>query len=270
MRRAPITGFTLVELILVIVILGIMATATSSYLGLGAKMYAESAERDQLLSQSRFAIERLTRELRHVVPNSVRTWSNGGNHCIEFAPLVKTGRYSGNLVSPMELFSPADDWDALVSLNQSGLLYMTVYPVQADVDIYAQGRVASDLSLAVDTVDDRKLQLTFDFDSNIPQSPGQRIYFMTAPVLYCMVGSALYRYQRSSIEAVAGANLPAGVLMAEGLDRGFYSSTATSPFSYEQSLILTRHAVVHLRLAFLSAFGEPLVFNQEIHIPNVP
>jgi MSHA biogenesis protein MshO len=266
MGKSRTSGFTLVELILVIVVLGIVGIATTSYLGLGAQMYADAAGRDQLLSQSRFAIERLTRELRNVVPNSVRTWNNG--QCIEFAPLLQAGRYEGSLVSPTTLFSTAN-WGTLVA---NTLALMTVYPVNAGTDIYLQQRVASMLSLTVNP-NPRLLNVTFTFPGNVvPNSPSQRMYFMTPPVAYCVVGTTLLRYQRASIESVAGANLPTGVLMAENIDLNFY--TDPNPdipvFSFENSVVLTRNAVVHIRLAFRSNFNDTLVFNQEIHIPNVP
>lgn len=266
MNGSRIPGFTLIELILVIIVLGIMATATTSYLGLGARMYAESADRDKLLSQSRFAIERLTRELRNVVPNSVRTWNNG--QCIEFAPLLQAGRYEGSLASPTVLFSAAG-WGGLMG---EPVVFMTVYPVYAATDIYQQQRVASTLILDVDDIDPRLLNVTFNFTGTIPNSPSQRMYFMSAPVVYCVVGTDLIRYQRAGIEAVEGANLPAPVLMAEGIDASFY--TVPDPdvpaFSFENSVVLTRNSVVHIRLAFQSGFNDALVFNQEIHIPNVP
>ena len=258
-------GFTLIELIMVIVVLGIVATATTSYLGLGAQMYADAAGREQLLSQSRFAVERITRELRNVVPNSVRTWNNG--QCIEFAPLLQAGRYEGNLVSPVTLFSTAS-WSALAA-NSSAL--MTVYPVNAGPDIYQRQRVANSLSLAVNA-NPRLLDVTFTFPNAIPNSPSQRMYFMTPPVAYCVVGTTLLRYQRTTIESIAGANLPTGVLMAEKVDINFYTDPNPDipAFSFENSVVLTRNAVVHIRLAFRSDFNDTLVFNQEIHIPNVP
>lgn len=268
------SGFTLVELILVIIVLGIVGLATTSYLGLGAQMYADAAGREQLLSQSRFAVERLTRELRNVVPNSVRTWNNG--QCIEFAPLLQAGRYQGSLTSgAASLFSAADEWADLVQLATTTPVFMTVYPTNAPTDIYQKARVATTLNMSVNGSDSRVLDVTFSFPAALPDSPSQRMYFMTAPIVYCIVGTRLWRYQRAAIvESDAAIHLPDGVLMADGLDNspgtGFYAANSTLAFSFENSVVLTRNAVVHIRLAFRSNFNDSLVFNQEIHIPNVP
>lgn len=272
------SGFTLVELILVIVVLGIVGVATTSYLGLGAQMYADAAGRDKLLSQSRFAVERITRELRNVVPNSVRTWNDGGvsRQCIEFAPLLQAGRYQGSLTSgAASLFSAADEWADLVQLATTSPVFMTVYPTNAPTDIYQKARVATTLNMSVNGSDSRVLDVTFSFPAALPDSPSQRMYFMTAPIVYCIVGTQLWRYQRAGIvESEATVNLPNGVLMADGLDNtpgtGFYAANSTLAFSFENSVVLTRNAVVHIRLAFRSNFNDTLVFNQEIHIPNVP
>lgn len=278
MNGSRIQGFTLIELILVIIMLGIMATATISYLGLGARMYAESAERDKLLSQSRFAVERITRELRNVVPNSVRTWSNvnGSRQCIEFAPLVQAGRYQGSLLTgSASLFSAADEWGDLVQLAATTPVFMTVYPTNAPTDIYQKGRVATTLKISVNGGDSRVLDVTFSFPTVVPDSPSQRMYFMTAPVVYCIENNQLWRYQRADIVgSQAAVNLPTGVLMADDLDNspstGFYAANNALAFSFENSVVLTRNAVVHVRLAFKSGVSDSLVFNQEIHIPNVP
>ena len=84
------------------------------------------------MNQSRFAIERMVRELRNVVPNSVRVSGN----CLEFMPLINAGRYVNVPTAPtsgtgFQIFSasPAVNWTA-----QTGD-YLTIYPVQTD-DIY--------------------------------------------------------------------------------------------------------------------------------------
>ncbi|MGL4478103.1 MAG: PilW family protein, partial [Aeromonas veronii] len=64
------SGFTLVELVMVILLLGIMATFTSQFIGIGTQIYGDASSREQLMSDARFAMERLNRELRDAVPGS--------------------------------------------------------------------------------------------------------------------------------------------------------------------------------------------------------
>lgn len=71
-------GFTLVELVMVILLLGIMATFTSQFIGIGTQIYGDASSRELLMSDARFAMERLNRELRDAVPGSERIETTGG------------------------------------------------------------------------------------------------------------------------------------------------------------------------------------------------
>lgn len=260
-NRQVATGFTLIELILVIVVLGILAVSVTSYIGLGARMYAETADRDQLLSQSRFAIERLVRELRNVVPNSVRVRGS----CIEFMPLVNAGRYasiptaaqSGTEIQAYSA-SPAASWTA-----QAGD-YLAVYPTQT-AHIYESNQ---NRTVQLTNVVNNWPVLTFQFASHSfpTSSPSQRFYLMRTPVSYCVENNQLLRYSGYGLQAgqPQPADLSNGILMAEGLNQG-----GVAPFVFENG-VLSRNSVVHLFLSFSSNFNDQLFFNQEVHIPNVP
>lgn len=258
------SGFTLIEMILVIVVMGILATVTTSYLGLGARMYAESSDRDKLLSQSRFAVERMVRELRNVVPNSVRVDTSG--NCIEFMPLLNAGRYVSIPVTPataavVQIFShlPVAEWN--VQAND----YLTIYPTEpAHIYNPALGRTVR-LTGATNT---NPIQFTFPSTSFPVSSPSNRLYVFRSPVSYCVQGNQLFRYGNYVLQALQpapGSGLANGVLMAEGLN-----NPSSIPYFVFDQAVLSRNSVVHLFLSFGSGFNDDLFFNQEVHIPNVP
>ena len=91
-------GFTLVELVMVILLLGVMATFSSQFIGIGTQIYGDASRREQLMSDARFALERLNREVRDAVPGSVRVEDEGGGAqeqgaCLRFWPIATAGRY---------------------------------------------------------------------------------------------------------------------------------------------------------------------------------
>jgi len=92
-------GFTLVELVTVIVILGVLATSITSFLRFGTKSYTDASDREALISSARFVIERLNREVRNALPNSIRT-IGANNECLEFVPVDKSVIYLDIPVAP--------------------------------------------------------------------------------------------------------------------------------------------------------------------------
>ena len=57
-------GFTLIEIIVVIVILGIIGGITFHFVGYGVEAFKKSSARKELYDQGRLALERMVRELR--------------------------------------------------------------------------------------------------------------------------------------------------------------------------------------------------------------
>lgn len=282
-----VKGFTLVELILVIILLGIVSTLSLGYLRSGAEMYAQSADRERLLSQSRFVVERLTRELRNAVPNSVRISTDG--LCVEFIPLKVAGRYSelpgvtAAAALTMQFFTGQNSDVTNFSTFITEGDFITVYPTQPE-HYYSQSRT---LELKSATAVDESMgqRVTFEFNSatatGFPQaSPNQRFFVWSSPVRYCLVakpGSAngdlhnIYRFSNYGIieqaPQLSDLDSASGSLMAT--DLVFIDSVSPRPFSYEDG-VLKRSSVVHAVLSFSSNFADDLFFNQEIHIPNVP
>ncbi|HFE37226.1 MAG TPA: type II secretion system protein [Gammaproteobacteria bacterium] len=85
------TGFTLIEMIIVIVLLGVISAILTPFISKAMQAYGASKARSDLVSKGRLAMERMAREIRHVVPNSLSVLNSGEG--IEFARSKFGGRY---------------------------------------------------------------------------------------------------------------------------------------------------------------------------------
>ena len=287
-NRTSSKGFTLMELILVIIILGIMSVGISGFISLSTQTYMNATNRDELIGNARFAIERLNRELRNALPNSVRekSWS-GQIQCIQFVPIIASTVYTDIPVSP----EPASKVLSVIPFNDdkgepyqcdstaSCTAFVAVYPLNND-EVYVDYRESSGKLFRVDNIDTSvaagepwKINLlntsVVHFDED---SPTQRLYLVDEQISYCAVpvpeanSLTLIRFREDITEGVQG--YPSGatrVYMAAYLDE---LSSDDLPFTVLPAT-LQRNAVVQLHLKFTKE-DEDYVFDHEVHISNVP
>jgi MSHA biogenesis protein MshO len=140
-HRSREAGFTLIELILVIVLIGITAGSTAMLVLQGTQSYADLIERKESLHNARLAMERISREVRQASNASTVSASrlriNGG--LLEFfhdaaTSTVKIGGTSqpaegriladgvGSLTFTMD---NSNDWVSVNLTEASGLKYRT-------------------------------------------------------------------------------------------------------------------------------------------------
>ena len=86
-------GFTLMEMVIVIVILGVIGGIASTFLRSPLQGYFDSMSRARLVDIADTALRRIARDLQAALPNSVRTIPSGGVQYLEFIPTVGGGRY---------------------------------------------------------------------------------------------------------------------------------------------------------------------------------
>ncbi|MBI4808361.1 MAG: prepilin-type N-terminal cleavage/methylation domain-containing protein [Nitrosomonadales bacterium] len=89
-------GFTLVEMIIVIVITGIIGGMVAMFIRAPVQGYVDSSRRAEMTDIADTALRRLARDLRTAVPNSVRLPTPAGSTYIEFLPTRDGGRYRVN------------------------------------------------------------------------------------------------------------------------------------------------------------------------------
>lgn len=270
MRRA-VKGFTLVELILVILVLGIVSTSITSFISYGARIYQDVSGRDKQISDSRFVIERITREIRNAVPNSVRVSSDGA--CVEFIPILASSSYVDIPVLPdaeSDTLTLVDSGEAFDQTDTKFVVYpLTPNDLYVDSDTNTIGKVfdisnnAGSYSATTNNVMTITLNNMVLFDDN---SPTQRYFIINDSVAYCQnANENIFRYQghNFTVNQANQANPPTstGVLMAE-------RQSNNAPFSL-QSPTLVRNAIVVMDFTF-TYDDENLRQVNEVNIANVP
>jgi MSHA biogenesis protein MshO len=89
-------GFSLVEMIVVIVITGIIGGVVAMFIRAPVQGYMDSARRAEMTDIADTALRRMARDIRTAVPNSVRIPVAAGSTYIEFLPTKAGGRYRAN------------------------------------------------------------------------------------------------------------------------------------------------------------------------------
>jgi len=268
-------GFTLVEMVTVILILGILVVGVSSFIIFGTRIFVESSSVDQVLSQSRFAVERMTRELRSALPNSLRVNTDSLTYqCIEFVPIETSTTYLTMPILPDAAASTGivilDNTASAIRVNQ----FAWIYPL-VDADVYSSARQKR-AQVKTIAISGNQVTLTFTAPTRFAEaSPRQRIYFASSPVSYCFEKGAsgndlqIVRYAGYNFNTVQPnpATMGTGVLMAQSVANRLDNSNDLSLILTPSSLV--NNAMVHLQPRF-NVNGETFQYRHQVQVINVP
>jgi MSHA biogenesis protein MshO len=281
--RAPQHGFTLVELVLVIVILGVISSMVAVFMRGPIDAYFAVARRAALSDAADTAFRRLERDVRKALPNSVRTPVVGGlsNQCLEFIPTKTGGRYRSDGSSEGLNFDVADTTfnmlgrNSLLTTDQriaAGDL-IVVYNLGSLVvgaDAYNQDNINTVGSLGAEFQNTSPLsgwETPITFTSPSKQYPlesgGKRFHVVPAAervVAYVCSGNKLYRTVNAS--NFTSACPATGAVIANNVTSCYFDYGGDD---------LSRNALLRVVLQVSdSNSSESLQLQEEIHVNNSP
>lgn len=288
-HSAKAAGFTLIEMIVVIVITGIIAGAVAVFIRLPVQGYVDAARRAEMTDIADAALRRMERDLRLALPNSIRITDGPttGGLTLEFLLTRTGGRYraanntgaagTGDSLdftlsdSSFDQFGPFATGTGQSIVNNSDILVVYNLGIP-QANAYALDNTAIITSTgAGDLPNEYKINFSpkqFPFES-----PGARFQVVEGPVTYACdtTTGKLTRYWGYAITATQPT---AASLAASTANRALAASNVSGcAFDYTPG-VTARSAVVALTLKITeSGVGESAESAQlyhEVHVTNVP
>ncbi|MDX2320635.1 MAG: prepilin-type N-terminal cleavage/methylation domain-containing protein [Moritella sp.] len=249
-------GFTLVELVTVIILLGVVGTFSSRFISDNVVLYQASVNQNERLNDARFVLNRMSKELESAIAFSVQE----DGSCIKFAPFTAAGQYLNSV-------SGQTDVDLIMDpLSRSGSRAVSTFINQRlsihtlDANAFyqsASGSIATINSYAASGANATQAQVGLDAELTMDSSVS-RYFIFNREVRYCLESSKseLLRYEK------VGTGIETRALMMNDLSAGSSMSlTAASQFS---------NAILKLNFNFLLRDGSDIKFEHQVVMTNVP
>jgi MSHA biogenesis protein MshO len=269
-------GFTLVELVMVIVLLGIVATISTQFVSFSVRGAIDLGDRQQRALQGVVISEQITREVRAAFPLSVRAKKPG---CLEWLPILGGTTYvtipfedSSNkvLILPFD-----DDVRQAIGRKEARLVVYGYGSLQLlyDFENAGSGPVSPVISSILDVPESTQDKVILEAPHRFNQrSPQKRIYAIGKPVSICqnqnVASKKLYRFGNYNSDTTQPSfsdlsSTESGVMSAN-----------LSPNSFRLKIepaSLQRSSVVDFAFELTTPNSEETTrVSQEVQIRNVP
>ncbi|MCZ6570293.1 MAG: prepilin-type N-terminal cleavage/methylation domain-containing protein [Deltaproteobacteria bacterium] len=290
----PETGFTLFEMVLVVMISSIIAGMLNSFIRRPMEAYRDMERRATLVDVAESALRRMARDVRASLPNSLRV--SGDKRSLEMLHLADGARYRedpGTNPSTSEDHTNPNDWLSFSGDTQFNILgrlshldpnygqaltagtrlaiYNTSTNVYTDAATSANPGVITPAATTItvtDDVDEDKLTLSSSFEFLL-RSPRQKVYVIESPVSYIcdLTGETITRYGSYNINAIQPTD-PGVAPLSTAASALVTNRVAACEFLYDPGTP-SRAGLLTIALT-LSEAGEQIRLFQQVHVNNTP
>lgn len=248
-------GFTLIELIVVIVLLSILSVLGSKFVVESTKSYQSTQTRSRLVNTGRQAIEQMSRQLRDSLPYSVRVTNT--NTCVEFMPIASGGNYVDPVADSVNGVSAKSAIDVSPhTIDFGSAKYVSIGAMSA-AEVYGSSP-ASRATLSSRTSNLLTLSAAKTWLRN---SVSQRFYVLDNPQAFCVVNNQLRFFSNQDATSASVDTSSNSSMLADNV-------SGAAPFSLTAGSE-NRNVNVQFNITFTSS-SESVAFNQSVMIRNVP
>jgi MSHA biogenesis protein MshO len=183
-------GFTLIELIVVIVITGIIAVTSTQFIVNAVKGYSATSLRDKRANTLRITLAKIEQQLSSSIKSSVRVEKNKHSQCIEMLPINASAFYLKNAQATKQLQAIGLKKDvigksAILNNFKSNSDIQSIYHKAINNRVIAQRRTPQSPVVTVELT--KAIATQTSANSSL-------VHFTSSAISYCFEKDKLYRY----------------------------------------------------------------------------